>query len=91
LRHVDSMNAETIGKVLDTTSDTIAKLAADNPVDRDLQRLHGAMANEFALTYQAAGDSEHALQSATASSPSPVSWRRPSRRTQRRAMSWPRG
>lgn len=67
LRHVDSMNAETIGKVLDTTSDTIAKLAADNPVDRDLQRLHGAMANEFALTYQAAGDSEHALQSATAS------------------------
>ena len=43
-------------------SDTIAKLAADDPVDRDLQRLHGAMANEIALTTRPPATAQHAFR-----------------------------
>jgi hypothetical protein len=67
LRQLDGANGETLGRVLDTASEAISGLAADNSDDHGLQRLHGAMSNEFALAYQAAGDSERALQNAQAS------------------------
>ena len=67
LRDVAGMRVETISAVLETTRKTVDQLLATAPNDPRLLRSRAAMLNDFATTYQSAGDLKDALAAATES------------------------
>ena len=67
LRNVAGMRVETIRTILETTRRTVDQLLATAPNDPRLLRSRLVMLNNFAATYQSAGDLKDALAAAAES------------------------
>src|SRR4029077_20572323 len=69
LRNVQGMRADTVASVLQEAQARLDELTQQAPDDLQLRRLRSAALDEFAQTYLAIGDLDHARAAASAARP----------------------